>query len=336
MHTVTGATGLVGSHLVYRLLKEDKPVRVIHRENSDTSFLKQVFSYYDPEADMLFKKIEFVQADLLNVPELYQALAGTEILYHCAALVSFLPKHQRALREDNPAMTAHVVNAALEQGVKHLLYVSSVAALGRKPNQTVFDENSDWVESKNNSNYAKGKYAAELEVWRGIQEGLPAAIVNPTIILGPGHWQSGSSAIFGKLAGGFKFYTQGSNGFVDVRDVVEVLLRLRDAGISGERYVVVAENMSYKELFQKIAKALGIAVPTMEIKPWLSGIGWRLEKLRALLTGSAPLLTKETARTAQNNYFYKNEKVKNALEFNFRPLAQSIKEIAGYYLKDAG
>lgn len=309
-------------------------MRVIHRENSDTSFLKKVFSYYDVEGDSLYNKIEFAEADLLDVPELHEALAGTEILYHCAAIVSFLPKQQRALLEDNPAMTANIVNLALELKVKHLIHVSSVAALGRKPNQTEFDENSDWVESKNNSNYAKGKYAAELEVWRGIQEGLPAAIVNPTIILGPGHWQSGSSALIGKLANGFKFYTRGTNGFVDVRDVVEVMLRLRDKEISGQRYVVVGENSSYKKLFQKIAKALHKPIPSLEIKPWLSGLGWRFEKLRSLITGAAPLLTKETARTAQNDYFYKNDKVKKGLNFEFRPLDTSIKEIAALYLKD--
>lgn len=309
-------------------------MRVIHRKNSDTAFLKKVFSYYDSDVENLYNKIEFAEADLLDVPELHEALAGTEVLYHCAAIVSFSPKQQRALLEDNPAMTANVVNLALELNIKHLLHVSSVAALGRKPNQTDFDENSDWVESKNNSNYAKGKYAAELEVWRGIQEGLSGAIINPTIILGPGHWQSGSSALFGKLASGFRFYTRGTNGFVDVRDVVEILLRLRDKGVSGERYVVVGENSTYKNLFQNIAKALQIPIPTLEIKPWLSGLGWRIEKLRSLLTGSTPLLTKETAKTSQNHYFYKNDKVKRELDFEFRPLEQSVEEIAQLYLKD--
>ncbi|MGB0977942.1 MAG: NAD-dependent epimerase/dehydratase family protein [Croceimicrobium sp.] len=333
LHTVSGATGLLGSHLVYALLKEGKKVRALHRSSSDKSLLERVFGYYGDDLKNYNELLEWQEADLLDPVDVAAAMAGTDCFFHAAALVSFDPKDREALIRGNQKITANAVNAALEQNVSRFVHVSSVAALGRKPDQKEFDEQSFWVESDLNSNYAKGKYAAEMEVWRGIEEGLSAAIVNPCIILGPGTWDGGSAAIFKNIAEGFKFYSHGINAYVDVRDVVKALLILA-AGSQQERYVIAAENWTYKEVFDKIAEALEVAKPKIEIKPWMAALAWRWEALKSRLTGSKPLVTKETARTAQEQFYYISDKAKKDLGLSFRPLMESIAFTGDCYRKD--
>lgn len=333
MNTVTGATGLLGSHLVVHLLKSGEEVRVIHRPQSHKEHLLKVLSYYTTEPKELYAKIEFREADLLDVNELYKALQGTTHLYHCAAMVSFNPSDSGKLLALNPETTANVVNCALDIPLKKMVYVSSVAALGRRKGQQHFDEKSEWVESKHNSAYAKSKYLAELQVWRGIEEGLKAAIINPTIILGAGNWQQGSAAIIDTIAKGFKFYSTGKNGFVDARDLAEIMHRLMHSNIAGERFVTAAENWYFRDVFFAIADALQIKRPHIEAKPWMTELVWRLEKIKTLW-GGRPAVTRETAFSARQVYEYHAEKVKNALNFEFRPLQQSIDDFCTLYQKD--
>lgn len=333
LHTVSGATGLVGSHLVFTLLSHGKKVRALHRASSDRSLLGRVCAYYDADLAEFQHLLQWQEADLLDPIDVDAALEGTSIFYHAAAVVSFDPRDRKSVVEGNRQMTALVVNAALHHSLSRLVHVSSVAALGRKPDQREFDEESHWVESKLNSNYSRGKYAAEMEVWRGIEEGLSAGIVNPCIILGPGTWNDGSAAIFKNIAEGFKFYTKGVNAYVDVRDVVKAILILAE-GEQKERYVIAAENRSYKSIFDSIAKALSVPAPSLDVKPWMSGLAWRWEALKSRVTGARPLLTKETARTALEAYYYKNDKAEQELGMDFRDLDESIAFISQCYLKD--
>lgn len=333
-HTVSGATGLVGSHLVMELLKAGKRVRALHRASSDRSLLARVFGYYGLDLQSYESQLEWFEADLLDPFGVKEAMAGSDYFYHCAALVSFNPKDRQALIFDNRKMTADLVNAALEENIKRFVHVSSVAALGRKAGQQYFDESNDWVESKHNSNYSKGKYAAELEVWRGIEEGLSAAMVNPCIILGPGTWNDGSAAIFKNVAEGFKFYSKGINAFVDVRDVVKAMLILAEREEIKERFVIAAENWSYEKVFKQIAQSMNKPAPRIEIKPWMSALAWRWEALKSAISGKRPLVTKETARTALQQYHYRNDKSKEVLGLEYRDLGESIDFIAQCYVNE--
>lgn len=335
LHTVSGATGLVGSHLVFTLLTQGKKVRALHRASSDRSLLERVCGYYGAKLADLEHLLEWQEADLLDPIDVDAAVAGSQVFYHAAAVVSFDPRDRNAVIDGNRRMTQLVVNAALHHNIPRLVHVSSVAALGRKPDQKDFDEESHWVESKLNSNYSKGKYAAEMEVWRGIEEGLSAAMVNPCIILGPGTWNDGSAAIFKNIAEGFKFYTTGVNAYVDVRDVVQAVLILAE-GDQKERYVIAADNRSYQSVFNAIAEALKVNPPSVEVQPWMSSLAWRWEALKSRITGGRPLLTKETARTALEEYYYKNDKARKDLGLQFRDLKESIAFIGQCYLKDQG
>ena len=334
MHTVTGATGLLGSHLVVHLIQNGDPVRVIHRAGSDLGKLRKVLGYYLDKPDEAFEQIEFKTADLLDVDMLWSAMRGTDYLYHCAAYVSFNPRDQDKVLNGNPEITANVANCALDLTVEKMVYVSSVAALGRQSEQDYYDEKSEWVESGSNSNYAKGKYLAELQVWRAMEEGLNAAIVNPTIILGSGNWSEGSAALIDTIARGFKFYSTGSNGFVDARDVAAIMRKLMFSEISNERFITVAENRSFKEVFHAVARELGVTPPTIKAGSFLTGLVWRMEMLRSRILGGNPAVTRESAKSAQSHNHYRNEKVKRALDFEFRPLEESIRDFCELYRRD--
>ena len=229
--------------------------------------------------------------------------------------------------------TANLVNIALEKKVKKFCHVSSIAAIGRAENDRVIDEKTRWRASKRNSTYAISKYGAEREVWRGIAEGLDAVIVNPSIILGPGEVESGSGKLIKTILNGLKFYTPGVNGYVDVRDVVKTMIMLVKSDISGERFVLSAENLSYKVLFEMISKELGKSPPTYKATNWMGEIAWRLAYLKGKLTLSKPIITKETAKTAVNIYRYSNSKIMEQLDLHFIPIEQTIKEACDYYSK---
>lgn len=330
---VTGGTGLLGAHLLYRLTNGGQPVRAVYRNPARLELTRRIFGYYTDEVETLWQKIDWVQLDLEDVTAVWQAIKGVQQVYHCAALVSFDAADTERLWEVNLTTTANVVNACLEQGVGKLLHVSSVAALGRGTEKKVIDENSHWTDSEANTAYAKSKYQSELEVWRATQEGLPAVIVNPSIILGPGDWKRGSGKLFHTIDSGFKFYTRGVNAYVDVRDVARAMTELMHSDISNERFVLAAENLEYKEIFELIAKELGVKAPTIHAKPWMGNVVWRLEKLRSLFGGTANV-TRETAHTAHQVNRYSSEKITERIGFQFTALEESVRDFAKLYRKE--
>lgn len=336
MVLVTGATGFLGAHLLLELLRNKQNVRAIKRENSDLNFVKKIFSYYHQDVDSLFSKIEWIDADVMDIFSLEDAMQGVDKVYHCAAVVSFSPKDRERLFSTNIKGTANVVNAALRMQIKKLCFVSSIAAIGRSENNQLTTEETQWKSSKRNSNYAISKYDAEMEVWRGTEEGLNAVIVNPSVILGPGDWKNGSAKIFDTLGKGSKFYTEGVNGFVDVRDVASVMFRLMESDICNQRYIVSSENLSYRKLFTLILKAYGKNAPSIEAPRFLLEMVWRFEKIRGSLFNSRPLITKETVNTSQNKYFYSTEKLYKAIGFEFKPIEDIVNFTAQNYLKETG
>jgi nucleoside-diphosphate-sugar epimerase len=307
---VTGAAGLVGSELLKQLLEDGYKVTAI---------------YHSTPLNLSHPNLSSKQCDILDTTVLEEIMQGITYVYHCAAIVSFEPKDQYRLLKINIEGTENVVNACLAANVQKLLHVSSVAALGRIRNGEVVTEQMNWTEETSNSIYAKSKYLGELEVWRGIGEGLQAAIVNPSIILGGNNWENGSSALFKSAYNEFKWYTEGISGFVDVRDVARAMILLMSSKITGERFILNAENLSYKEIFSLMAKCFGKNPPPKKVTPFMGEIVWRLEAIKSSITRKKHLLTKETVRTAQATVKFNNNKILNALPgFRFTPVADSI------------
>ncbi len=334
MILITGATGLVGSHLAFKLLSSGKKIRAIKRHSADIGITKKIFNYYSKDGEKLFNEIEWVEADVLDVSSLYDAMDEIEYVYHCAAMVSFNLAEKDVLMKINVEGTANVVNTALKRGVKKLCHVSSVAALGRSYASKALNEKTEWKDSSQNSNYAISKYRAEREVMRGVAEGLSAVIVNPSVIIGPGEWGKSSTNLFKIVWKGLKYYSKGINGYIDVRDVVSIMVQLMQSDISNERFILYADHLSYQKLFNTIALHLNMPQPSIQATPLLGEIAWRMEKMKSFFTGQHPFITKETARTANQKVFYENDKIKKTLNFSFIPIEQSIKDTAQIFLKD--
>lgn len=331
MILVTGGTGLVGSHLLYHLLKENDTVKAIYRKSSDRDHVKHVFSYYSAEA--LYEKIQWVVADITDITSLSKSFKNITHVYHCAALVSFDAADYKEMLKINIEGTANIVNLCIANHIEKLCFVSSVAAIGKSQSDSEITENNEWNVEDNNYGYAISKHGAEMEVWRCSQEGIPVVIVNPGVIIGPGFWHNGSGKLFSKVYAGLPFFTEGKTGFVGVADVVQAMLLLMKGEYMNERYILVSENISFKGILMAIAENLSKKPPAIKIGSLASGIFWRLEWLLSLF-GRKPLLTKQAARSSQNNYSYSNAKIKDKLGFEFTPMAEVIAQTSNYYQSD--
>ena len=310
---VTGGSGLVGSELIAQLLAAGNRVKAIYNKT--------------PLPDFKSKNLIPFKCNILDTSMLEYAMEGITKVYHCAAIVSFNSKKKDELFAVNIEGTTNIVNAAIDAGVKKLLHVSSVAALGRLREGQQVTEEMYWTEDTNNSNYGKSKSLAEMEVWRGIGEGLQAVIVNPSIILGGTNWNKGSMEIFKTAFKEFPWYAEGISGFVDVRDVAKAMILLMDSGITNQRFILNAENVSYKNVFSEIARSFGKKPPYKRVTPFLAEIVWRVEALKTRFTGKRYLLNKETARTARARVYFDNTKIKKSLPgFSFRPITQTIND----------
>ena len=322
---VTGATGFVGSHIARRYLKAGYRVEALTRSKGNVGLLADVAN-----------QITWHEGDILDIPSLEAAMcigrnSGKLDVIHAAAVVSFSPKDHEQMGRINGEGTANVVNVCLKAGIRKMGYVSSVAALGRPANKgesaepVRLDETQKWEDSPNNSEYAKSKYRAELEVWRGVAEGLSAVMVNPSIVLGEGDWTRSSVQLFKYVYDEKPFYPAGLVNYVDVLDVAESLFGLMETdSITDERFILNAGTIPYKELLKQMAVALHKRPPRMRMPPALTHLLWPVEAVRAWLTGSTPLITRESARSSSSRYVYAGQKIAETIDFQYRPLSETL------------
>ncbi|MDO7170929.1 NAD-dependent epimerase/dehydratase family protein [Mariniflexile sp. AS56] len=333
MILVTGSTGLVGSHLLYKLVSNNEKVRAIYRSERKLEQVKNVFATYTPNYTSLFETIEWVQADILDIPALSEAFKDITHVYHCAAFVTFEPDKYQLLRKTNIEGTANIVNLCISTHVKKLCHVSSIATLGNTLNNETITEETTWNPEDDNNVYAITKYGAEMEVWRGTQEGLNAVIVNPGVILGAGIWRFGTGNLFKKAHKGLKYYTAGTIALVAINDVVAAMTQLMHSNITNERFVLVAENWTYKQFLETLALSVKAAPPKKLASPFLLNLGWKLDWLKHKLTGKRRVLTKHLTNSLMSKTYYSSEKVKTALNYNFTAIEHSIFQIGDSYLK---
>jgi len=335
---VTGGTGLVGAHLLYELTSAGKKVKVLKREKSNIQQVLKTFSYYSEFPNKLFNLVEWIDGDILDYFTLEKVLEGVTEIYHCAAVVSFNPNDRKNMIASNVEGTSNLVNAALENGVKKICHVSSVAALGRLDNQQLITEETNWVPSKKISGYSESKFFSETEIWRGIQEGLDAVIVNPSIILGPANWETGSSKIFKTIWDGMKFYTNGITGYVDVKDVAKAMVLLMDDShfdmFKNQRYLLNAENLSYSNVFNQIADTLEKPRPKTLATRFMLELGWRVAKIAGFVTQKPPLITREIANSSKSVNNFDGSKITRQLKFSYLPISESIRQTATILKQD--
>lgn len=325
MILVTGGTGLVGAHLLLHLIENGAKVRAIYRNEKGIQKTKSLFQHYHKVS--LFDAIEWVQGDILDIPSLEHAFVNITQVYHCAAFISFDPKDENKLRKNNIEGTANVVNFCLAKGINKLCYVSSTAALGDlATNETIITEESEWNPEKYHNDYAISKYGAEMEIWRGQQEGLKVIIVNPGVIIGPGFEDQGSGQLFQKIANGLRFYTNGKTAFVTVNDVVRIMITLMESSICNERFILIGQNIVFKDIFNTIADTLKVKRPDIEAKPYMLKVNLFFHWLSSLFSRKTNNFSKDTLIAASNTKEFSNQKIKSALETSFTDVHQYIKE----------
>jgi dihydroflavonol-4-reductase len=316
MILITGATGFLGAELTRQLTGKGLKVRALKRDSSTIPALL--------ENNPL---VEWFVADINEFSSLEDAFEGVTQVFHCAALVSFNPADKFNMIRVNIEGTSNVVNLCAQYEAR-LVHVSSVAALGdAKKGATEITENDYWEYNAHVHAYAISKYEGEMEVWRGIAEGLDAVIVNPSVIIGASAGDQGSGAIFKLIQNGLSYYTKGATGIVDVADVAKCMIALMESSQSGERFTISADNLHYKAFFELIAAGFGVKAPEKEAKPWMMAIAWRGAKLMSLFTGKPASLTKDAAKSSLNESLYSNAKIRKAIEIEFKPLPQSIAEV---------
>jgi dihydroflavonol-4-reductase len=321
---ITGGTGFLGSYIIKALIEKGYAVRAIRRSNK--------LPFYIPKE--IFDKVEWVDGDILDVISLEEATQGIDTVIHSAAIVSFHKRDREMMYRVNVEGTANVVNAALELNVKRLIHISSVAALGRTMTGGSVNEEKKWEESKANTHYGKSKYKGELEVWRGISEGLNGVVLNPSTILGYGDWNTSSCAIFKNIYEEFKWYAPGLNGFVDVEDVARAVIAILESNINEQRFIVNGDTWAFKKLMDTIADNFGKKRPPKQSTSFLLNLAWRMEKVKSFFSGKNPLLTRETARIAMSKTYFENEKLLKILPgFSYTPLEQTIRQATQKYLE---
>ena len=333
MILVTGGTGLVGSHLLFELTKSQQKIRALYRSQKTVDKVKQIFAYYTDSVDAQFDRIEWIQSDLNDLPKLAEAFKGVTHVYHCAALISFDPNDYYKLRETNISGTANIVNLSVINGIQKLCYVSSVATMGYDP--VKITEETTWNPEDQQSVYAITKYEAEMEVWRGIQEGVPSVIVNPGVILGPGFFRSGSGGLFKRVYKGLRYVTEGVSGYVGVTDVIKGMVSLMNGDRKNERYIMVAENLSFLDFTTLISNAFKLAPPKKIAGKWMLSFAWRFDWLKHKLTGKKRLLTKNICKTLRTKSYYCSDKFLEAeTAFKFSPISTVVSEVCQIFSKD--
>jgi len=331
MILVTGGTGLLGTHLLPVLINSGEPVRVLIRESSDYKKVLSVWKYFYKKPENLLEKVEWFKGDITNRAEVFDALENIDKVYHCAACVSFEWSKSREMSEVNVQGTRNIVDMCLERKIKKLLHVSSVAAIGPGTDQGMLTEENKWIINPK-SDYSKTKTLAEYEVWRGMVEGLNAVIINPSVILGAGYLGQNSFRFFDIVFNGLNYYTNGMTGFVDVRDVVRVMIILMNSEKRDERFIVNGVNLSYRELFTKISNAFGINPPSKHASKFMTSLAWKAEFIISFLTGRNPKITRQTAESAHTIQEYSSLKLKNQISFEFADIDNTIKEIVQFYI----
>lgn len=318
MILVTGATGFLGAELVFQLLQTEETVRCIKRQSS------VIPNKLIPLSD----KINWVVADILDFSDLEDAFEAVTHVYHCAALVSFEESLKAKMLQVNAEGTANIAALCIQFGIKKLVYVSSIAALGNAKADELINEKNFWEGFEIKDAYAVSKYRAEMEVWRGINEGLNAVIVNPSVIIGADAGTKGSGALFETVKNGINYYTSGATGFVDVEDVANCMILLMRNSVMQERFILNGENSTYQNVFEQTAKAFGLTEPQKQAKPWMLKLAWRLTAIKNYVLGKKGGINKTIAQTANKVSKYDNTKIKALLNYRFIPLKESITKIA--------
>jgi nucleoside-diphosphate-sugar epimerase len=336
MILVTGATGFLGAHILYQLVSRGERVKALFRHPEKQMCAMKIFRSHSQNIDKVWNNIQWVQGDILNYFQVTELLNDVTEVYHVAGLISLSDRNYKQLHQVNVLGTANMVNASLERGVKKFCYVSSIATLGESSDSELIDESATWNPGGGTSSYAISKMGGEMEVWRGVHEGLSAFIVNPSVIVGPGMWVGNSSQLMDAIYRGLTYYPPGSSGYVDVRDVAKAAIQLMESNHFGERFIITAENLSHYQVLCYLALAMNRALPSRKITPLGVRVFLAYEGFRKFFTGIPPRMTRRAFEMASSRLMYSGEKLFRTIGMKYLAIEESCRETANLYLQDRG
>ncbi|MDR3706288.1 MAG: SDR family oxidoreductase [Paludibacteraceae bacterium] len=330
---LTGATGMLGAHLLWHLLQKGARVRALKRKRSDFEQTELIFHFYNDKLSRYVKQIEWVEGDVLDVLSVEKAMQGIDTVYHCAAKVSFSNQEDN-LTDINVKGTQHVVDAALKNGVRRFCFVSSIGALSASVKEGMVDECCFGIVEANGSAYSRSKYYSEKIVCDAIDKGLPAVIVNPGVIMGYAKPGNGTMQLFTMVRNGLQVYTNGGSGYVCVDDVCRAMILLTESVITGERFILVSENLSNHELLNMIADSLKVGRPFINaFRPLLMSVAWVMEIIQKI-TGKKAFIDRATARVTLNRTYYSSEKINHRIGFEFTPIQACVEKIGAVLIRE--
>jgi dihydroflavonol-4-reductase len=336
MIMVTGATGFLGAHVLFELVSRGESVQAMYRQQDKITNVRKIFGYYTDDINVLWNRIVWIHGDVLDYFSLLESLANVTEVYHAAGMVSFDDRARKQLELTNVLGTANLVNACMEKGVYKFCHVSSIATLGESDGAESIDENMIWNPGSSASAYAISKLKGEMEVWRGIHEGLKAVIVNPSVIIGPGMWLGSARQLLEQIKKGLRYYPDGTSGYVDVRDTASAMVRLMEQNCFGERFIINAENISHRQVLNYLADAMKQAGPGRPITPFLTKTAVIAESIRAAIAGQPPRITRRALEIASEKLAYSNKKVSEAIAIRFTTIEESCKTSMPLFLAETG
>lgn len=335
---VTGGSGFVGTYVLYELLKAGFSVSATRRESSDLTVSKKVFQHLNEmeKSSVDFEQINWELCDLLDPNAVSQVVSQHHRVIHTAASVSFQPREREAILQNNIDGTAHVVDACLEHKIAQLVHLSSVGGLPNPDKKEELDESFlDSTFFRFETTYGESKYRSEMEVWRGLGEGLTVTVLNPGIILGAWRFVNSSTQMFRSMFNGLPFYSNGLTGFVDVRDVARSAVRSLNHDLAkGSRFILVGDNLSYRDFLWKVSDALGVKRPKMAAGKKMSYLVGFVAEMWARLTSSKAFITREIAQSANRRTRFNNKKARQTFEFSFEPIDETIQWTAQFFLNN--
>tara|TARA_B100000427_G_scaffold275991_1_gene244716 strand:+ start:360 stop:1373 length:1014 start_codon:yes stop_codon:yes gene_type:complete len=329
---VTGGTGLVGAHLLYYLTKDGYHPIAIKRTNSNILNVKKIFSYYSNDYNTLFEQITWEECDILDIVTLEDIIKDSVEIYHCAALISFNNNDKNEMINVNTTGTANVIDLALKHNIKRLCYVSSIATLGSN-NNLPLDENCIW-DWTNKSGYAISKHLAEMEVWRGFAEGLSGVIVNPSLIIGPGSWESGIGTIINRSQAGLPFYPPGSCGVIDVKDLTEIMIKLMKTNISNERFIINSDHITYKDLMSIVATSLNKKPPYIRLRPFIMKFFIALDIIWNKFRGKRIELSTDAVKYTTQEIRLNSKKINDNIKHHYRNIETTLIKCTNLFVND--
>lgn len=266
MELVTGATGLVGANLLYKLaVNSDSKVCGLYRDERNRQKVKRHFLLSEQENSKSFDRIIWRKADLLDVEDLKESLKGISKIYHCASLVSFSKRDNKKLFHNNVLGTTNLVNVAIENQVEKILFVSSVAGLGSKNDKTVINESQILNQPNFHSYYGISKHLAEIEIWRALQEGIDVQIVYPGVVLSGPFLNRSSDRLIPQIKKFNRFYTKGDISLIGMDDLCGAIIRLMHSNHEHKRWILVSQTMSIKDFIIKVNTLFGQNPPNYKI-----------------------------------------------------------------------